>query len=112
MTSGPNCSTNSLQPKGSNRGWFFHFSADNVALVSISPDDSAAGETGELGVRLRVQELEGRRTRGVLRCFRQVESAQLVDWRQPPLPALSMRDGDIELELGGYQLVELMITWA
>jgi hypothetical protein len=92
-------------------GWLFHLDCRNVLATNWTP---LPAETSAAlgGFRARFLELDGRRTRAALRCFRTPATARLLDRGDGAAEQLPV-DGDrITFTIGPRQWLELEALFA
>ena len=90
---------------GAASGWLFHIDARNVVVSwwqSLS-DGS--------GVRLRLNETEGRRCRTRLRCCRDIQTAQRVNVYGDPTDEYDVEAGQLEVDIQPHRCLDLVVRW-
>jgi alpha-mannosidase len=90
-------------------GWLFHLDARNVLATHWEP---LAVEGRAAGVRVRLQETEGRRAELVLRCFRPVASAHKVDFLGGLQSELPTEGDQVTVELGPREWAQVEATFS
>lgn len=98
----------SRPPLPADSAWLFHLDNKNLIATHWSPR-SAGGRV--CGFRTRILETSGRRAQGRLACFRSVASARQVDFRGTSLGDCRVEEGQIILDLGANEWIELEATW-
>ena len=88
--------------------WLFHLDAKNVTATHWEPivEDGRA-----TGFRARILETAGRSGRVGLRCFRPVARARQVDFRGQPLGDCQVAEGQIQIDIGAHEWVEVEARW-
>ena len=89
-----------------NRAWWFLCSSASVRWTALGPLTD-----GRSGFFARLQELTGRYVKARIESFRPIRSARKTNLRGEQQIELPVRDGCIELQLAGYQWVQLEAEW-
>jgi hypothetical protein len=104
----PPLSIPSPRPHGDS-GWLLHCDARNTIVThwEIARDD-----VGRPGVRLRVQESEGRSARLRLQGPRPIESARITDFLGRPWGTCRLEQGAACWELAAHQWIQVQAFWS
>ena len=86
----------------------FHVDAKNVIATRWEP---LLDEQGIAGYRTRLLETTGRRAKTRLRAFRDVSSAQVVDYRGEPRRDCSVEGDAVLIELGPFEWAQIEARW-
>jgi len=95
-------------PPPGRSGWLFHLDARNVTATYWEPI-ALAGRVE--GVRVRLLETEGRRTRLGLRSFRPIESARKINPGDEPATELPTENDRMMITLKAHEWVEVEARW-
>jgi len=88
------------------RAWWLYCRSRNVRFTHIAP---LAG--GRNGFTARLQEVSGNYVHTRLEAFRPIHAAHRTDWLGNHLVALPVHDGKAELQLAGYQWIQIDVEW-
>jgi alpha-mannosidase len=88
------------------RAWWFLCSSASVRWTALGPL-----KDGRSGFFARLQELTGRYVKARIESFRPIRSARKTNLRGEPQIELPVRDGRIDLQLAGYQWVQIEAEW-
>lgn len=94
-------------PHPADSAWLFHVDNKNLVATHWSPRTLDGRVTG---FRTRILETSGRQTRGRLACFRPIEAARQVDFRGQPLADCRIEEGNLVLDVGPHEWIELEAT--
>jgi alpha-mannosidase len=89
-------------------GWLVHVDAPNVSITHLS-NIAEGGRIG--GLRLRLLEMEGRRSRAQIRIFRTPSAAERIDLSGKLLEQLSIDGDNVAIEIGAYEWFGAEIRW-
>lgn len=87
-------------------GWFLHASAKNIIVTHIEPLAAP-----QIGIRVRLLEIEGRAAQATLAAFRPFQAARTTDFRGNPAAILSVVDGQVRFDVGPYRWLQVEAEW-
>jgi hypothetical protein len=88
--------------------WLFHLDAKNLIATHWEP--VIEGEQVR-GLRVRIQETDGRAGKAKLRCFREPQSARQTDFLGKTLAQLEIQGDAVVLDAGAFEWLEVEIKW-
>jgi alpha-mannosidase len=88
------------------KAWWFLCGSQNVRWTSLGPLPD-----GRSGFTARLQELTGRYVKTKLEAFRPIRSARRTNFVGRPLIELPVHGGRIDLQMAGYQWIQLEAEW-
>jgi len=88
--------------------WLFHIESRNLHATHWSP---LIEEGKPVGFRTRILETAGRTVKSAVSAFREVASAQKIDFVGAPAGELIIKDGKIEIDLAAHQWIEVEARW-
>jgi alpha-mannosidase len=99
-----------LANENNSAGWLFHFDCKNILVTWWQPIMNADCLTG---VQIRLRETEGRAGKLNLRCCRNIESAQRVNFSGDFLRAQEVDDSKdkLPIEFVGWDYFQIKINW-
>lgn len=104
----PSALHTAIPTTGPGSGWLFHVDARNVVATHWSP----LLDNGKVvGFRSRLLETEGRPAKVALSAFREIGTAEQVDFRGQSLKPCEIDAGRAKLELSGNEWVEIEARW-
>lgn len=88
------------------RAWWFHCSSRRVRWTAVAPL-----RDGRSGFTARLHEPAGRYVQATVEAYRPIRSARRTNLHGTPQIELPVRDGRIELQMAGYQWIQLEAEW-
>ena len=87
----------------SESGWLFHIDAKNLIATNWQPIEG--------GVRIRLVETQGRKSKTRIRCFKPIREARRVDTNGNEIELLEVVDGEAVLLAEPQLITEVQLTW-
>ena len=95
-------------PSSGDSAWLFHLDARNVVVTAWEPwfEDERV-----CGFRARVLETEGRQAQCQLSCFRPIQSARQLNFKDQLISECRVEKGQVHLELTGREWQQIEARW-